>query len=101
MYPTIVVLLVNSKHSVLKANLASSGSASNNSVLSRSHRRASQTAYLHPSSSGTCAPSPAAPRTVDLYEMSRLQRAYKTEESDVKEDSVLSIGIQQSLSYDV
>ncbi|KAI0764632.1 hypothetical protein C8Q74DRAFT_987175 [Fomes fomentarius] len=99
MYPTVIVLLVNSKHSVLQPSITQS------SGTEHSYTNAdgiSHSTYIHTTSSATAAPAHTALTTVDLYEMAHLAGPDGEERSDVKDRSLaIKIQQQQCITYDV
>ena len=95
MYPTVVLLLINTKHSMLDSISAATHSVS----LYKNTRGTSHTAYLHTSSSATSVPTHATPKTVDLYEMARFKSTMGGEELHVKNDTLTPGRGQHSVNY--
>ncbi|KAI0754316.1 hypothetical protein C8Q80DRAFT_361161 [Daedaleopsis nitida] len=103
-YPTVIVLLVNSKYSVLQTTsvTGSSGTANSGGRYKTSHGTSQSTLpHLHTTSSATTAPARGAATTVDLYEMARLASTDGVEGSDLKDSGSLSARIQESEDYRV
>ncbi|KAI0713421.1 hypothetical protein C8Q76DRAFT_731352 [Earliella scabrosa] len=96
MYPTVVLLLINSKHSMLDSISAATHSVS---LSHKNTRGTSHTAYLHTSSSATSVPTHAALKTVDLYEMARFKSTSGGEELHVKNDTLTPGRGQHSINY--
>ena len=101
MYPTVVVILVNSKRSVLDTITAAShiGSGHSGTLYKNTHGR-SHSAYLHTTSSVTSVRTRAAPTTVDLYEMART-KSTATSGDDSDDKTVPARGPQPAVTYDV
>ncbi|KAI0754317.1 hypothetical protein C8Q80DRAFT_361207 [Daedaleopsis nitida] len=104
MYPTAVILLVNSKYSVLQTSsvTSSSGTAHSAGQYKTSHGMSQNTlAHVHTTSSATTAPARGAATTVDLYEMARLASTDGAEESDIKDGGNLGVRVKQPGDYHV
>ncbi|KAI0324669.1 hypothetical protein GY45DRAFT_1375361 [Cubamyces sp. BRFM 1775] len=103
-YPTIIVVLVNSKHSLLSNSESQSSTAHGGikfrSTIGTSTRMTESTRYNTDSSAMAMVASCSAPSptTVDLYEMSRMSNERKTggEIGEVLTNPALTIQVQQS-----
>lgn len=99
MYPTLIVLLANSKYSVLRSQETASTSVGSVNFVKNSYGSTQRT-YLNTTASGASSnlkarPPPATP--VNLYEMSHIPRSGESDEMlDYKEEG-LAIGVRHSI----
>ncbi|KAI0773066.1 hypothetical protein BD413DRAFT_656267 [Trametes elegans] len=96
MYPTVVVILVHSKHSVLRSEAETSTMAGGGIAFKSfgATQTSAPSTYAHSASSAPALATRPPATAVDLYEMSRLSDA---ERGDAKE-AALEVKVQRTVS---
>ena len=97
-YPTVVVILVKSKRSVLDPKSEGSGGLALSSLHFKNRESQSVPCTARPSVHVFTGGAVASPTLVDWYEMARLGRSVSAEDSDCKDGGSVTVTVKDERS---